>query len=340
LKKITANSQLVFIPFHIFISTTFAAAVLKTYNSISDFSAAKKTIATLGTFDGVHKGHRKIIKRIVESAAANDCQSVILTFFPHPRMVLQQDSDVRLLNTIDERAMLLGETGLDSLIIHPFDEAFSRLSAEEFVKTVLVEQLNIRKIIIGHDHRFGKGRTANIQDLILFGKKYEFEVEQISAQEVDHVAVSSTKIRTALNQGNIELANEYLGYHYFITGTVVRGKQLGRTIGFPTANISITDSYKQIPAIGVYVVTAQLNDAEVFGMMNIGRNPTIGDNALSIEVYFFNFDNDLYDKKLAVSILFRMRDEEKFPSVALLKEQLKADQAHALQLLTSNGYIF
>jgi riboflavin kinase/FMN adenylyltransferase len=250
-------------------------------------------------------------------------------------MVLQEQTEIQLLNTIEERASLLAKTGIDNLIIHPFDKVFSRLTAEEFVKNILVDQLNIRKIVIGHDHRFGRNRTADIDDLIVFGKNYDFEVEQISVQEIEAVSVSSTKIRAALEEGNIMLANDYLGYSYFLTGTIQRGKQLGRTIGFPTANLKIEESYKLIPKKGVYIVQSLLNDKKVFGMMNIGTNPTVGGTAISIEIHFLDFDGDLYDQKIQVFILKYLRSEQKFESVALLQEQLLKDKNTTIAYITS-----
>lgn len=241
-------------------------------------------------------------------------------------MVLQDETEIRLLNTIDERISLLRQTGLDNLIIHPFDVKFSRLTAEEFVKKILVDRLNIEKIVIGHDHRFGRNRTANIDDLTRYGEKYHFEVEQISAQEIQEASVSSTKIRAALNEGHIELANEYLGYRYFLTGTVQKGKQLGRTIGFPTANIKIREDYKLIPKQGVYVVESNLQGNTVQGMMNIGTNPTLEGTALSVEVHFLNFNADLYGQEIEIHIHKYLREEQKFESITKLKEQLKKDQ--------------
>jgi riboflavin kinase/FMN adenylyltransferase len=248
-------------------------------------------------------------------------------------MVLQEGSDIKLLNTIDERSVLLDKLGLDNLIIHPFDKEFSRLSAEEFVKTVLVDTFNIQKIIIGYDHRFGRNRTANIDDLILYGEKFGFEVEQISAQEINEVSISSTKIRNAILDGNMVLANEYLGYNYNLSGIVSQGKQLGRTIGFPTANIKIPEEYKLIPKNGVYIVKSILNQITVFGIMNIGVNPTVNGENLSIEVHFLDFDADLYDEKITISIIDRIRDEQKFESVALLKLQLEKDKNTALSFI-------
>lgn len=263
----------------------------------------------------------------------NQYESLVLTFFPHPRMVLQQDSSIKLLNTIDEKATLLEKFGIDNLIIHPFDEVFSNLSAEEFVKNILVDKLNIHKIIIGHDHRFGKNRTADINDLILFGKKYKFEVEQINAKEIDEIAVSSTKIRKALLEANIKLANEYLGYSYFISGKVVEGKKIGRTIGFPTANIQINESYKLLPKNGVYVVSSKIDNVLHFGMMNIGKNPTLGDNEQSIEIHFFDINEDIYSKNLQISILEHIREEQKFNSLTELQAQLEKDKLFSLNYI-------
>lgn len=310
---------------------------MKIYHSIKDFVPGQKTVVTLGTFDGVHIGHRKIIEKLIQNAKDSGTESLVLTFFPHPRMVLQESSEIKLLNTIDEKIKLLENTGLDHLIIHPFDETFSRLTAEAFVSQILVGRFNIQKIIIGYDHRFGRNRTADINDLIGFGQTYGFEVEQISAQEIDAVSVSSTKIRTALLGGNIGLANEYLGYPYLLTGTVVEGKQLGRTIGFPTANIRIGENYKLIPKIGVYVVKSQIGGQTVFGMMSIGTNPTVNGDSLTIEVYFFDFDADLYGQQLEISVLEYIRDEEKFASVEILKDYLHQDMAFSRAWIKNNS---
>lgn len=306
---------------------------LKIFHSINDFKFTKKTILTLGTFDGVHIGHKKILERLIQNTQDNEYESLVLTFFPHPRMVLQEQSEIKLLNTIEEKIYLLEKIGIQNLVIHPFDESFSRLTAEEFVKTVLVEKFHVQKIIIGHDHRFGRNRTANIDDLITFGKQYDFEVEQISVQEIDEVSVSSTKIRKALLEGNMALANEYLGYDYFLTGTVIKGKQLGRTIGFPTANLKIEENYKLIPKNGVYSIKSTINGETVFGMMNIGFNPTVAGENLSIEIHYFDFEADIYDQKISVSMLHYLRPEQKFDSVTLLKEQLRKDKKEAIAYL-------
>ena len=306
---------------------------MKIFHSINDFSSPKKTILTLGTFDGVHIGHKKILEKITQNTENEKYESLVLTFFPHPRMILQEESAIKLLNTITEKIDLLEKTGIENLVIHPFDESFSRLTAEEFVREILVEQFHIQKIIIGHDHRFGRNRTANIDDLIDFGKKYGFEVEQISAQEINEISVSSTKIRNALEEGDIVLANKYLGYEYFLTGTIIKGKQLGRTIGFPTANLKIEENYKLIPRNGVYIVSCIINNKTVFGMMNIGFNPTVNGENQTIEIHFFDFEADLYHQKITVSLLHRIRSEQKFDSVVLLKEQLEKDRNYAKAFL-------
>jgi riboflavin kinase / FMN adenylyltransferase len=308
--------------------------VLNIFHSINDFKSTKKTILTLGTFDGVHKGHKKILERLIQNTENGKHESLVLTFFPHPRMVLHGKSEVKLLNTIDEKIDLLKKSGIQNLVIHPFDEIFSKLTAEEFVKTVLVDQLQIQKIIIGHDHRFGKNRSADINDLIAFGEQYHFEVEQISVQEIDAVSISSTKIRNALMEGNMALANDYLGYDYFFTGTITKGKQLGRTLGFPTANLQIEENYKLIPRNGVYVVKSTINQKTVHGMMNIGFNPTVAGENLSIEVHYFDFDKDIYDQKIGVSILEHLRSEQKFDSIDLLKEQLEKDKKTAVEYIS------
>lgn len=307
---------------------------LKLFESINEFQSTKKTILTLGTFDGVHIGHKKILERLTQNTENGKYESLVLTFFPHPRMVLQEKSEIKLLNTISEKSKLLEKSGIENLVIHPFNESFSRLTAEEFVHSILVNQFHIQKIIIGHDHRFGRNRTANINNLIAFGAEYGFEVEQISAQEIQDVSVSSTKIRKALLDGNMSLANEYLGYAYFLTGEVVKGKQLGRTIGFPTANIQIKEDYKLIPKNGVYAVKTFIGQKEVFGMMNIGFNPTVNGQKQTIEVNLFDFDADIYGEKLEISLLKYLREEQKFGSVDLLKEQLNQDKKTALEFVS------
>ncbi len=308
---------------------------MKIFHSINEFHSNKKTIVTLGTFDGVHIGHTEILKKLTQNTHDGEFESTVLTFFPHPRTVLQGKSDLKLLNTINEKISLLENIGIENLIIHPFDEKFAELSAEEFAKTILVDQLQVQKIIIGYDHRFGKNRTADINDLISFGTQYGFEVEQISAKEIDAISISSTKIRNALELGDIDLANQYLGYSYFLSGTVVKGKQLGRTIGFPTANIKLDEDYKLVPKNGVYIVCAKIDDKLVNGMMNIGFNPTVEGKNKTIEVHLFDFNSDLYNHKIKISIIHPIRSEQKFESVAVLKQQLIKDKEFSIQYLSN-----
>lgn len=278
-------------------------------------------------------GHRKILDKVIAEAELRNEESVVLTFYPHPRFILNENSDLKLLNTIEEKTELLSKTGLDALIIHPFSKEFANLSAEEFVKTILVDQLHISKIIIGYDHKFGKNRTADIHDLIQFGAKYNFEVEQITAQELDEIAVSSTKIRTALGEGNITLANNYLGYPYSLSGKVIHGNQIGRTIGFPTANIQMADTFKLIPKKGVYVVRCLIKDRLVKGVMNIGNRPTVDGTSLSIEVHLLDFDATLYDFEISVYLLDFIRDEQKFENLEALTSQIEDDKKKAIQFL-------
>lgn len=306
---------------------------MKTFHSISTYPCLENTIITIGTFDGVHIGHQKIIQKVVQIAKEKNHKSLVLTFFPHPRMVLQKDHSIQLLNTLAEKEILFQKLGVDYLIIHPFDAEFSNLTAEEFVKNILVNQLHCKKIVIGYDHRFGKNRTADINDLIAYGKVYDFEVEQISAQEIDEIAVSSTKIRKAITEGDMDTANSYLGYHYNFTGTVIRGKQLGRTIGFPTANLIIDQEYKLIPKNGVYIVSLTLHSEKYFGMMNIGNRPTVNGEQQTIEVHILNFEREIYNEKVTVSILDFIRNEQKFNSLSDLKNQIELDKNFTLTML-------
>lgn len=293
-------------------------------------------MVTIGTFDGVHAGHRKIIERLVNSARANNLDSVVLTFFPHPRMVLQKESGIQLINTIEERKKLLEKTGIDHLVIHPFTHNFSRLTALEFVRDILVNKLKAKKIIIGYDHRFGRNRTADINDLKRFGEEFGFEVEEISQQDVEQVAVSSTKIRNALLDGRVERANMYLQHPFTLAGEIVKGKGLGRDLGFPTANLEVREDYKLIPKNGVYVVRTEIAGKRVFGMMNIGTNPTVGGKEKTIESYFFDLDMDLYGMFLEIEMLVRIRDEKKFDSVNDLKLAMRQDQAFSRQYIKDN----
>lgn len=309
---------------------------MKTLQNTSNFSVKDETYITIGTFDGVHFGHQKIIKKLVQEAKKANKKSVLLTFFPHPRMVLQKDASLKLINTIEERATLIEETGLDYLIIHPFSIAFSRMSALEFVRDILVNQLNISKLIIGYDHHFGKNREGNITQLTEYSHLYDFNVEEIPAQDIDSVSVSSTKVRRALTAGNLKTANNYLGYNFMLNGTVVNGKKLGGTIGYPTANIEIEETYKLIPKTGVYVVQSTISNKNIYGMMNIGNRPTVDGNHQTIEVHFFDFHQDLYHQKLNIELIYFLRDEEKFDTIDSLVHQLKKDEEIARNYIQNN----
>jgi len=299
---------------------------LKIYSSYKEFQSTNNSVLTLGTFDGVHIGHQSILKKVIDSTDKNKYESVVLTFFPHPRMVLEKDHNIKLLDTITEKAKKLEVLGIQHLIIQEFTKEFSNLSAEEFVRDVLVEHLHVKKIIIGYDHRFGKNRSADIHDLINYSNIYKFDVEQITAQEINEVSISSTKIRKALLEGDILTANKYLDSAFCLTGTVVKGKQLGRTIGFPTANLVLAEDYKLIPKRGSYIVSTIINGKEVRGMMNIGINPTINsNNNQTLEVHLIDYQGDLYDQTITIKFLDYLRDEKKFDSIEALKQQLQTD---------------
>jgi riboflavin kinase/FMN adenylyltransferase len=302
---------------------------------IEDYFSEEATVVTIGTFDGVHIGHKKIIKQLIDVSKRDNLKSAVLTFFPHPRMVLQKDSKIKLINTIEERGKILEALGLDYLVIKKFTKEFSRLNAEDFVKQILVDKLHAKKVIIGYDHRFGRNRNASIDDLKKFGLVYGFEVIEIPVEDIDDVSVSSTKIRTALIEGNITKANTFLGNPFMLNGIIVKGKGLGRQLDFPTANILLKEAYKLIPKHGSYIVRSVIDKTLVYGMMNIGVNPTVSGNKESIEIHFFDFDKDIYGKKIQIDLLQRIRDEHKFESVEVLKQQLAKDKEVALQYINA-----
>ncbi len=306
---------------------------MKKINGIDNFSINSGSIITLGTFDGVHKGHQKILKKLIKEAKKLNLESIVLTFFPHPRTVLNPSFPLKLINTINERTRLIEKSGIDTLITHPFDKNFSELSPEEFVKDILVNKLNIKKILIGYNHRFGKNRTAGIKDLKTLGIKYNFKVIEISVQEQNNVSISSTKIRNSIIQGNIKKAKSYLGYDLSLKGRVVKGNEIGRTIGFPTANLEIEEDYKLIPKNGVYLISTILEKQFFFGMMNIGVKPTLEIEKESIEVNLFDWRKDIYGEFIEVFILDYIRDETKFDSLIDLTDQIKIDKKTCLKLI-------
>lgn len=303
--------------------------------NLQDYNSTKPSVVTIGTFDGVHIGHTKIINQLITISLKNNLTSILLSFFPHPKMVLQNDNELKLINTIQEKEGLLNSLNLDYLIIKEFTKDFSRLSALEFVRDILVNKLNAKHIIIGYDHHFGRNRTANIEQLKEFGELYDFKVTEILAQDIDDIAISSTKIRKALINGEIKLANKFLGYNFFFNGDVVHGNNIGKTISFPTANIKVDQPYKLIPKNGVYIVKTIIDNQTTFGMMNIGYNPTFNRKQKSIEIHFLNFNKNIYHKNLTIEMIMRIRNEIKFNSVEDLKKQLEQDKLSTLNYIKS-----
>ena len=306
---------------------------MKEYKSSSAYKNTRGSVVTIGTFDGVHLGHKALLKRLVDTAQKEDLDTVLLTFFPHPRMVLQKDSDLKLINTLSEKKQLLKNIGLDHLVVQPFTKEFSRLTALEYVRDILVNQLNAKKIIIGYDHRFGRNRTADIENLREYGLTYGFEVEEIGAQELNEVAVSSTKIRKALEAGDITTANNYLGYPFMLNGIVVEGKGIGRTLNFPTANIKVDTPHKLIPKKGVYLVQSKINAVSVYGLTSIGTNPTVGGTKTTIETYFMDVEANLYEQHLQLEFITHIRDEETFQSMEELTKAIRDDEIFARDFL-------
>ena len=301
---------------------------MKTIHGIENFPADEASLVTIGTFDGVHLGHQQILKQLIDTSRKSKLKSVLLTFFPHPRMVLQPDVPMHLIQTIEERERALAKTGLDYLVIHPFSAEFSRLSADDYVKRVLVQQLNVQKVVVGYDHRFGRNRTASLEDMYHYADIYDFEVIEIDAKKIDSTAVSSTKIRKAIDEGNIELANIYLGQPFTLEGMIVHGDKRGRELSYPTANMDLKNPHKIVPKQGVYLVKSNLSNRVVYGMMNIGTKPTFDASMPSIEVHFFDWNGDLYGQAVQVELIKWVREERKFSSVEELQTQIQADEQY------------
>ena len=308
---------------------------MKVVRDLKNFTNSKKTVLTIGTFDGVHIGHQKIIKQLVETAQSKNLTSVVLTFFPHPRMVLQNDIAVRMIDTVDEKIQWLDQLGVDVLVIHPFSKSFSRTTAVTFARDIIANQLNAKEVIIGYDHRFGQNREATIEDLETYGQLYNFKVAVIPAQDIESIAVSSTKIRKAISNSDLSTVRQYLNRPFRLTGLVVKGDQIGKSIGFPTANVAIEEKYKLWPSNGVYLVQSRIDQQNVWGMMNIGNRPTVAGKKTTIEVHFFYFNKNLYEQTIALDIHVKIREENKFDSLESLKKQLQKDQQLCLKTITA-----
>ena len=300
-------------------------------SNLFEIKLSKATIATIGTFDGIHIGHQKILNSLARFAKENSLKSVVITFDPHPRKIINKKNSIELINTIEEKKEKLKTLGIDYLIVQKFDEKFSETEANKFVE-ILKNNINIEKLIVGYDHRFGKNRTADINDLKKYGKELNFEVIEIDALEIEEVNISSTKIRSAIQDGNIRLANSYLGYNFFLSGKVVKGHSRGKELGFPTANLKI-DEDKIIPKNGVYLVKSKIDHQDIYGMMNIGYNPTFNNKSKKIETHFFNLNKNLYGKIIKIELLEYIREEKRFETVDDLIQRLKLDREKCLKLI-------
>lgn len=305
---------------------------MKIYNHFSEFKKLENAVVTIGTFDGVHFGHQKILKRLCELAKATGGESVILTFFPHPRLIIDpENQQLKMINTVEEKAKILANLGVDHLIITPFTRDFSNLSPAEYIKQILIDTIGVKNIIVGYDHRFGKDRQGGMSDLQEFAGIYGFAIEEIPEQDINDVAVSSTKVRTALLEGDVALAASYLGYNFSIHGRVIKGDRIGRTIGFPTANIFVEETYKLIPSDGIYAVTVELNAVVYKGMAYIGQRPTINGMTRNIEVNIFDFSQEIYGQLITMNFLKFLRHDVKFTGLEALKDQLHDDKLATLK---------
>lgn len=308
---------------------------MKVYHHIDEFKPVTNAVVTIGTFDGVHQGHREIISRITQLAKDINGETVILTFFPHPRMILHpEDQDLKLITTIGEKAALLEQLGVDHLIITPFSRDFSNQTAEEYIHDILVNKIGTKKIVIGYDHRFGKDRQGGLAELQQVGPQYGFDVVEIPEQDINAVAVSSTRIREALLAGDIAKANAFLGYSFYITGKVIKGDQLGRQLGYPTANLQVLEQYKLIPADGIYASKVYVNGTAYKGMSYIGSRPTINGMTRNIEVNIFDFNQDIYNQEIRMEFIDFVRGDIKFSSLDELVVQLGKDKEAVLKLLS------
>lgn len=306
-----------------------------TIQNTQHFRIESPTIVTIGTFDGVHVGHQKILNRLKEIKESSGLKTVVLTFEPHPRKVLfPEQKDLKLISLVDEKLELLEKYGVDVAVVYPFSKAFSQLDSDLYIRDILLKQLQVKHLVIGYDHKFGKNRSGDINTLKAFAPQGGFLLEEIPPQDIDSIAISSSKIRKALEEGDIKMATEFLGHKFSLEGTVVKGKQLGRTLGYPTANIKVDDPDKLIPKIGVYFVEVNIDTFAGHGMMSIGLNPTTdSDNTVKLEVNIFNFNEDVYGKTLKLKFVRRLRDEKKFANLTELKSALDKDKETCLELI-------
>ncbi len=310
---------------------------MRIFRGLDNIKKIQNAVVTQGTFDGVHLAHKIILSKVKQLAKDKNGESVVMTFEPHPRMVLKPEThDLKLLTTLDEKIELLRDEGIQNLIVIPFTIELSELHSQEFIKQILVEKIGTKTLVIGYDHRFGKNREGSFEHMKNSSKDYGFEVEEVSEQLVDEIAVSSTKIRNALNDGKITIATKYLGRNYSISGTVVKGRQLGRTIGYPTANVLINCNHKLIPSDGVYAVKVIVNSNTFGGMLNIGNNPTVEGKGRSIEVNIFDFSEDIYNQSISIVFVNKLRNEEKFNGLDALKSQLEKDKLLALEAINNS----
>lgn len=307
---------------------------MKIYEGLAGFTPVRNAVVTSGTFDGVHLGHQKILNRIREIARTLQGETVLITFWPHPRLVLYPDEhNLRLLSTFEEKAKLLRQFGIDHLITIPFTQEFSQMSSGEFIKKVLIESIETKKLVIGYDHRFGKNREGSFDYLRANSSSFGFELEEIPRQDVDEIGVSSTKIRKSLELGDVTTAANCLGRPYELNGIVIKGQQIGRSIGFPTANIHIPNDYKLIPKDGVYAVEAAVDGSYYKAMLNIGNRPTVDGTKKTVEANLFDFQGDLYDRQITIYFREFLREEQKFENLEALKNQLVLDQKAARSVL-------
>ncbi len=308
---------------------------MKVYSSIDEFPGISNAVVTIGTFDGVHAGHQQIIKTLNRIAKDTGGETVVLTFFPHPRMVLQpEDNDLKMITTMKERENLLRNFGINHLIIQPFSKEFSRITAVEFVRDVLIKKIGTKTLVIGYDHHFGRNREGSYKDLEEMAPVYKYDLREIPEQMINHIAVSSTKIRNALLSGDIHTANKLLDHDFTLAGTVIKGEQLGRQLGFPTANIKVHESYKLIPADGIYAVMVEISGKQFRGMLYIGKRPVVNGKGTSIEVNIFDFDSDIYDKEVTIIFKERIRGDMHFENLEQLKEKMHEDRINATKILS------